>query len=89
MVNMKDGLKMEVEGAIMTDQWGIDKRENGQYVLTHLPSGKLVWSSKKQTFLKLLIQEPEFVRPINDMDIEHLKSLATAICRFSTTNGWV
>ena len=49
----------EVEGAV-NNIWGIDKRDNQYYILTHIPTGCFVESAKTQKFLKDLVEEPEF-----------------------------
>lgn len=80
------GNKVEVEAQIMSEQWAIHldpTKETGKhYVLTHIPSGKRVWSSRTQTHLKRLIQEPEFLEPLDDTNIAQVNRLALAICRF-------
>lgn len=81
-LDMKGG-KLEVEANIMSEQWAIHKDTNSSlYVLTHIPTGKRVWSSRTQMFLKRLIQEPEFLEPIDHTNIEQLEKLAKAIQRF-------
>lgn len=87
----KEGF-VECEGQIMSEQWGIHLDpfiEKGKhYVLTHIPSGKRVWSSSKMTNLKRLIQEPEFLEKIDDTNLEDVKKLKTAIERFCEEYGW-
>lgn len=78
-----------VNGYIMSDQWGIHKDfDNTRYVLTHLLSGRRVWSSKKQITLKRLIQEPEFLERLDFTSSEHRAKLSKAIKRFCEENGW-
>lgn len=88
----EEGGYLECEAEIMSDQWGIHKDpfvEKGKhYVLTHIPSGKRVWSSKLKTRLKLLVQEPAFFEPLKDTDLRDVKRLGMAIREFCERNGW-
>lgn len=80
----KEGEKVEVEGYVSHDgKWGIDKRDNQYYVLTHIKTGYLVWSSKTLSFLKKLLQEPEFFE-----DQLTAGELGQVIKRFCQKNGW-
>lgn len=83
----KDGQKEEIEGTVYNNVWGIDKREAGYYVLTYVPNGAFVDSSKKMTILKMLIQEPEFF-DFDGTPTTALK-LFKAIKRYRDKNGWV
>lgn len=76
----------EVEGYVFNDIWGIDKRASSYYVLTYIPNGCLVESSRTMKFLKLLVQEPEFF----DFDGSPVQAykLADAIARFRNQHGW-
>ena len=80
-------VEKEVEGAVNAI-WGIDKRENQYYILTHIPTGCFVESAKTQKFLKDLVEEPEF------KDYESLfggsdpSGLLRAIRRQRNINGW-
>lgn len=80
----------EVDANIMSEQWAIHAdpflEKGKRYVLTHIPSGKRVWSSKTQMFLKRLIQEPEFLEPLDDTDMEQVRRLSTVITRFCDEN---
>lgn len=86
----KEGGTLDCEAEIMSDQWAIHKDpfvENGNhYVLTHIPSGKRVWSSKLKTTLKLLVQEPAFFEPLKDTDLRDVKRLGMAIREFCDRN---
>lgn len=78
---------VEVEASIMSDQWAIHKEASSSlYVLTHIPSGRRAWSSRTQLFLKRLVQEPEFLEPIDEKNLEQLKRLVQAIKRFCDEN---
>ena len=90
----KEGGWLDCEAEIMSDQWAIHQDpflEKKHYVLTHVPSGKRVWSSKLKTRLKMLIQEPAFFEPLKDNDLRDVKRLGMAIkdfCeRITTTDG--
>lgn len=89
----KEGGWLDCEAEIMSDQWAIHQDpflEKKHYVLTHVPSGKRVWSSKLKTRLKMLIQEPAFFEPLKDTDLRDVKRLGMAIkafCERTTTDG--
>lgn len=73
----------EVDAYLMSEQWAIHKDVNSsQYVLTHIPSGKRVWSARTQTTLKMLIQEPEFMEILDDTNLEQVNRLSNCIKRF-------
>lgn len=81
--------KQEVSGEIYGEWWGIHKNEAQKlYVLTHLPTGKRVWSSSKKRKLVELLQEPEFFDPPQVNDRTYLKNLSQVITRFCDKNGW-
>lgn len=85
-IRKDDGTWPEVEGYVFNEQWGIDKRANGRYVLTHIPTGCFVDSSRTLKFLKLMVQEPEF---FDEVDKTTIKSLSKAISRFrNSNNNW-
>ena len=85
-IRMDDGTQKEVEGAVFNEVWGIDKRENGYYVLTYIPNGCRVESARTQKFLKMMVQEPEFF----DFDgtPNMAAKLAKAIGRYRNEHGW-
>lgn len=56
----KDNSKVQVEGETYYDKWGIHKREDKMFTLTHLDSGMLVCSSERKKDLVELLQDPEF-----------------------------
>lgn len=72
----------EVEGAVY-GQWGIDKRD-GRYLLTHLPTGGFVESARTMTFLKKLVDTPEF----QTFDGKNVAPLKDTIQRFRNEFGW-
>lgn len=72
----------EVEGSVC-GQWGIDKRD-GRYLLTHLPTGGLAESAKTMTFLKKLVDTPEF----QNFDGKNAAPLREVIQRFRNEFGW-
>jgi hypothetical protein len=76
----------EVEGYVFNEVWGIDKRANAYYILTYIPNGCLVESSRTMKFLKMMVQEPEFF----DFDgtPNSAYKLVTAITRFRNQHGW-
>lgn len=91
-IELKEGGTMECDASIMSPQWAIhldpflDKGKH--YVLTHIPSGRRVWSSAKQLLLKRLIQEPEFLEQVDANSPEDVSTLSNAIRRFCGENGW-
>lgn len=79
---------MEVDGYVFDGKWGIDKRGDGRYYLTHLGSGMMVHSSKKMATLKLLLQEPRFFEPFDHSNQIHCFELSNAVKRFCDFHGW-
>lgn len=83
---------IEIPALIMSPQWAIHRSPNADikthYVLTHIPSGKRVWSASTQTFLKELIQEPEFFEPLDDLCVVQVNRIGEAIKRFCSYQGW-
>ena len=73
----------EVEGAVC-GQWGIDKRDNQYYILTHVPTGYRVESGRTMKFLKDLVDTPEF----ECFDGHNTQPLADTISRFRNEYGW-
>ena len=85
--NIKKGDEFEeVEGYIYNEVWGIDKRAQSYYVLTYIPNGCLVESSRTMKFLKMLIQEPEFFD--FDGSPAQANKLIQAITRYRNIHGW-
>lgn len=86
----KEGGTLDCEAEIMSEQWAIHQDpflETKLYVLTHIPSGKRVWSSKLKGRLKLLVQEPAFFEPLKDTDLRDVKRLGMAIRDFCDRNS--
>lgn len=81
-----DGTK-EVDGAA-NGIWGIDKRENQYYILTHIPTGCFVESARTQKFLKDLVEEPEFREYESLFGGNDPAPLLRAISRLRNINGW-
>lgn len=79
----KNGEKVEVEGYVFNKNWGVDKRDNGYYVLTYIPNGYLVESSRTLKFMKELLAEPVFFEEKLDV-----AELAKTIKKFRDENGW-
>lgn len=59
IIMAKDNSKVEVQGE-MIGFWGIHKREDKLYALTHLDTGMLVCSAEKKKCLVALLEDPEF-----------------------------
>ena len=76
----------EVEGYVFNDMWGIDKREQGYFVLTHIPSGCLADSAGTMKYLKMMVQEPEFFD--YDCTPEQTSKLAKFISDYKAKHGW-
>lgn len=63
-LTMNEGLKMSVTGeTYYNGNFGIHKREDGYYILTHIPSGLRVVSAKKKKSIVKLLEDPEFALP--------------------------
>ena len=84
-IRLGDGEYGEVEGAVH-GMWGIDKRSNAYYILTHVPSGCRVESARTMKFLKDLATTPEF--ECYDKSDESLKKMLGCIARFRNQYGW-
>ena len=76
----------EVEGYVFNEVWGVDKRAPSYYVLTYIPNGCLVESSRTMKFLKMMVQEPEFFD--FDGSPQQAYKLSGAIARFRNIHGW-
>lgn len=75
---------MKVKGDIYGN-FGIDKRESNYFVLTHIPSGRLVCSAKKKKELVELLEDEEFSEDYWKEKIpekENIKKLAKVITKF-------
>lgn len=77
----------EVEG-VVNNIWGIDKRENQYYILTHIPTGCFVESARTQKFLKDLVEEPEFREYESLFGGNDVSALLRAINRQRNIYGW-
>lgn len=82
-INYRDGGSLEVDGSVC-GQWGIDKRDNQYYILTHVPTGYLVESARTMKFLKDLVATPEF----ECFDGHNTQPIADTIGRFRNEYGW-
>lgn len=97
-IDMKDGTKKEVEGIVINNKWGIDKRaqevvrqtKDGEKVslsysfcLTHIPSGILVTSANTQKALKELVNREDMI------DEDDFHKMAVAVGKFWNERGWV
>lgn len=78
----KNGMKVVVEGYVFNKIWGVDKRDQQHYVLTHIPTGYLVESAKTLKFLKELLADPVFAK--EELDV---KGVARAIKRKREEGG--
>lgn len=72
--------------------WGIHKRDDGMFVLTHIPTGYLVTSSYKKRSLMQLTNLPEFSAGCWQMggnpNAEDVERLRKTISHFFDENGW-
>lgn len=97
-IKMKDGTTKTVEGIIINDRWGIDKRQvevtktnkNGEektslssaFYLTHIPTGTLVTNGNTQKVLKELANRPDMIEEDN------LEKIAKATFSFWDSRWW-
>lgn len=81
-IKMKDGSEQEVSGLVIDGRWGIDKREDKFFYLTHVPSGALVTNARTQKALKELVSRPDMV------DEEDAGKIAKAVGRFWNERWW-
>lgn len=73
----KNGVKETVEGYVFNKIWGVDKRAPQYFVLTHIPTGYLVDSSRTLKFFKEMLTDPVFFE--EELDV---KKVAEAIKKF-------
>ena len=85
-IKKKDGTSEQVKGYVFNKVWGIDKREQGYYVLTYIPLGAFVESSSQLKILKLMVQGPGFFE--FDGTKETISALTDEIKKFRNINGW-
>lgn len=81
-IKMNDGTTKTVEGVIVNDIWGIDKREDKCFYLTHIPTGTLITNGKTQKVLK------EFVNGQDVIDETDLQKIANEVVKFWNTRWW-
>ena len=94
---MKDGTSKEVEGLIINDRWGIDKRQfetkkmtkdgekttlSSGFYLTHIPTGTLITNANTQKALKELVNRPDMIEEDN------LEKIAKAMFSFWDSREW-
>ena len=96
---MKDGSSTLVEGVIINNKWGIDKRQqevkkttkageervslSSSFFLTHIPTGCLVTNANTQKALR------EFVNRFDVIDEDDPVKLAKALGQFWNERGWI
>lgn len=81
-ISMKNGTKVEVKGLVIDGKWGIDKREDKFFYLTHIPTGALITNAKTQKALKELVSRPDMVDEDDPMKIYK------AVCNFWNSRRW-
>lgn len=82
------GQPQEVDG-IVCGNWGIDKRANQFYILTHIPTGYMVDSSRTQKFLKEAAESEEFQSFAEDEGrAESVASLGKVLQSLRNKYGW-
>lgn len=64
-LSMENGTKPEVKGEVLPSRpsFGIHKREDKMFVITHIPSGMHVVSADKKKQLVELLDNEEFAMP--------------------------
>lgn len=97
-ISMKDGGREEVEGVVINERWGIDKRttevtrmmKSGEektslsscFYLTHIPSGILVTNANTQKALK------ELVERLDSVNDEDYRAMLDVTGDFWNERGW-
>ena len=97
-IKMRDGTTRRVNGLVINQRWGIDKRitqetkitKNGEeralsssdFFLTHIPTGVLITSGHTQKILKELVNRPDMI------DEDELPKIAKAVGKFWNSRGW-
>lgn len=84
----KGGKKVEVEGEQATPYYGIHRREDKMYALTHIASGYLVASTRLKKELQLLASDPAFFDPLDPTNKNDVYRVACAVQQFVRKNGW-
>lgn len=74
-LDMVNGEEKEVKGEVY-GSFGIHKREDGMFVLTHLPSGCRVVSANKKKELVSLVEDEEFSQPCWELDRPDKESIS-------------
>lgn len=80
-IKMNNGSTQEVNGLIVNNRWGIDKRLSSFY-LTHIPTGALVTNANTQKTLKELINRDDMIEE------DDVKKIAKAVGDFWNERGW-
>lgn len=81
------GEKQGVEGTV-NGSWGIDKRGNQYYVLTHVPTGFFVESARTIMFLKNLVDCEEFANYDGLFGHNDASLLQKRIKAYRDEHGW-
>lgn len=81
-IKMKDGTEQEVSGLVIDGMWGIDKRDDKFFYLTHVPTGALVTNARTQKALKELVSRPDMV------DETDISKIAKAVGDFWNSREW-
>ena len=81
-ISMKDGTKKDVSGIVIDGVWGIDKREDKSFYLTHIPTGALVTNASTQKALKELVSRPDMI------DETSVDKIAKAVGDFWNSRRW-
>lgn len=83
-----DGTKEDVMGEKVGYEYGVHQRDDGYYVLTHIPSGYRVASSRLKRNILMLASDPAFFDPLNPADRNDLYKMCCAIQRHCRQYGW-
>ena len=96
-IKMRDGKTESVEGLIVNNRWGIDKRTtetkrqtkdgekvslSSSFFLTHIPTGVLITNANTQKALRELVNRPDMIEE------DDLKNIAVAVGKFWNERGW-
>lgn len=85
-IQMRDGSEQVIEGDVVNEIYGIDKRKVGDfpisYYMTHIPSGVLVTNARTKKALMEIANLPQMIDQTN-----HDKMRET-VARYWNKKGW-
>lgn len=82
-IKMRDGTTQKVNGIVINNRWGIDKREQlSSFFLTHIPTGALVTNARTQKALKELVNRADMIEE------DDPQKILDAVAKFWNERSW-